>query len=128
MKAAGHFFRELSSKKEVGEIELINRTATIMTHELPVCEKVEIQSIQSQKDIYLSNGYLFILSVPLTSEQESHYLNKINKAINWLEIFSFKRALILSLILILGLTFIRFTLISTASLTVAVFPTAWEKK
>ena len=128
MKAAGHFFRELSSKKEAGEIELINRTATIVTHELKVCEKVEIRSIQSKKDIYLSNGYLFILSVPLTSEQEKHYLNKFYKAINWLEISSFKRTLILSFILILGLTFIRFTLISTAHVTAAVFPTAWEEK
>ena len=128
MKASGHFFRELSSKKEAGEIELINRTATIMTHELQVCEKVEIQSIQSKKDIYLSNGYLFILSVPLTSEQETHYLNKFKKVINWLEIFSFKRSLILSLILILGLTLIRFTLISTAHVTVAVFPKAWEEQ
>ncbi|MAI58666.1 MAG: hypothetical protein CML56_06765, partial [Rhodobacteraceae bacterium] len=76
MKATGHFFRELSSKKEVGEIEIINRKVSIITDQLKVCENVEIESIQSKQDIYLSNGFLFTLLEPLTQEQENCHLKK----------------------------------------------------
>ena len=55
-----------------------------------ICENVEIQSIQSKKDIYLSNGYLFILSVPLTAEQEIALRPFIAyEASHWDEIYQF---------------------------------------
>ena len=128
MKATGHFFRELSSKKEVGEIEIINRKVSIITDQLKVCENVEIESIQSKKDIYLSNGFLFTLLEPLTKEQENCHLNKFEKAVNWLEIFSFRRAVILSITLIIGLVFFRVMLTSATQMAVAIFPKQWEEK
>jgi Zn-dependent protease with chaperone function len=126
--ASGHFFRELSSKKEVGEIEIQRQTASITFQDSTICENIKIQSIQSRKDIYLSNGYLFTLTEPLTREQEKPYLNKVTAAISWLERFSFKKALILSLALLMGLALIRLTLTSTIHLVVAIFPTQWEEK
>ena len=128
MKATGHFFRELSSKKEVGEIEIINRKVSIITDQLKVCENVEIESIQSKQDIYLSNGFLFTLLEPLTQEQENCHLKKFENAINWLEIFSFRRAVILSITLIIGLVFLRVVLTSATQLAVTIFPKQWEEK
>ena len=127
MKATGHFFRELSSKKEVGEIEIINRKVSIISDQLKVCENVEVESIQSRKDIYLSNGFLFTLLEPLTKEQENCHLNKFQKAVHWLEIFSLKRAIILSVALLLGLILLRVMLTSTTQLAVTIFPKKWEE-
>ena len=113
MKAAGHFFKELSSKEEAGEINIKKQTASIKSGELLICENVKIKSIQGRRDIYLSNGFLFTLLEPLTAEQENNYLNKHEKIINWLEVFSFKKAVILSSALLVGLIFIRLVLYSS---------------
>ena len=128
MKAAGHFFKALSSKEEAGEISIKKQTASIKRGELLICENVKIQSIQGRKDIYLSNGFLFTLLEPLTAEQENNFLKKHEKIINWLEVFSFKKAFILSLILLIGLISLRFALTSSINLLVAIFPTKIEEK
>ena len=128
MKAEGHFFRELSSKEEVGEIDINKTTASITSAGMQICQNVKIQSIQCKKDIYLNNGFLFTLSEPLTLEQEHLQQNKYEKIINWLEIFSFKKAFILSLILLIGLISLRFALTSSINLLVAIFPTKIEEK
>ena len=44
MKAAGHFFKELSSKEEAGEISIKKQTASIKSGELLICENVKIKS------------------------------------------------------------------------------------
>ena len=128
MKAKGHFFRELSSKEEAGEIYINETTASITSAGMQICQNVKIQSIQGKKDIYLNNGFLFSLSEPLTSEQEHLQQNKYEKIINWLEVFSFKKAFILSLILLIGLISLRFALTSSINLLVAIFPTKIEEK
>lgn len=128
MKAEGHFFRELSSKEEVGEIDINKTTASITSAGMQICQNVKIKSIQCKKDIYLNNGFLFTLSEPLTLEQEHLQQNKYEKIINWLEIFSFKKAFILSLILLIGLISLRFALTSSINLLVAIFPTKIEEK
>ena len=125
MKATGYYFRALSSKKEVGEIEIINRKVSIISDQLKVCENVEVESIQSRKDIYLSNGFLFTLLEPLTKEQEDCHLNKFQKAVHWLEIFSLRRAIILSIILLIGLVFLRLMLTSATQLAVTIIPKKW---
>ena len=127
MKATGYFFKAFSSKKEVGEIEIINRKVSIISDQLKVCENVEVESIQSRKDIYLSNGFLFTLLEPLTKEQEDCYLNKFQKAVHWLEIFSLRRAIILSIILLIGLVFLRLMLTSATQLAVTIIPKKWEE-
>ena len=128
MKAAGHFFKELSSKEEAGEINIKKQTASIKSGELLICENVKIKSIQGRRDIYLSNGFLFTLLEPLTAEQENNYLNKHEKIINWLEVFSFRKAVILSSVLLVGIIFIRLALYSSIHFLVAVFPSNWEEK
>lgn len=128
MKATGHFFRELSSKKEVGEIEISKQTASITSHEKRISENVKIASIQSRKDIYLENGFLFSLDEPLTADQEALHLHEINKAILWLELFSFRKALVFSFILLAGLFLIRLGLTSATQMALLVFPDHWEGK
>ena len=128
MKAAGHFFRVLSSKKEVGEITIQKQTASITSGELHICQNVKIESVQGRRNIYLSNGFLFTLLEPLTNEQENFHLNQYGRIIKWLEIFSFKKAVFLSAILLIGAILIRFTLYSSIHLLVALFPMKWEEK
>ena len=128
MKAAGHFFRNLSSKQEAGEIIIRKQTASIKSGEVQICKNVKIQSIQGRRDIYLSNGFLFTISELLTAEQENIYLNKHEKIINWLEVFSLRKAVILSAVLLVGIICIRLALYSSIHFLVAVFPSNWEEK
>ena len=127
MRLSGHFFRALSSKKEEGEIELTKQTALIITDDATVCNEVIIQSIQSKKDIYLDNGFLFTLAEPLTSQQEKFFSNKVSSGIAWLENFSLSKVLILSLVLISALVVFRYTLTSITPLAASIFPQDWEE-
>ena len=127
MRLTGHFFRALSSKKEQGEIEFVKRNVSIISDNVTICSKVNIQSIQSKKDIYLENGFLFTLDTPLTLKQEKLLSHKVIRSITWLEEFSFFRALILSLILIGALFVFRYSLTYITPLAVSFFPHNWEE-
>ena len=128
MKAAGHFFRKLSSKEEEGEIIINNHTASIWSAGDIVCRDVKILSIQGKRNVYLDNGFLFVLSEPLSLENKLAYQNNYQKSISWLEIFSLKKAIILSVILLVGLFVLRFLLSASVGTLVAVFPYKWEEQ
>lgn len=128
MKAAGHFFRELSSREEEGEISINQHTASISSAGDTVCRDAKILSVQGKKNIYLDNGFLFVLSKPLSLENEVAYQNTYQKSISWLEIFSLKKAIILSVILLVGLFFLRFLLSASVGTLVAMFPYKWEEQ
>ncbi len=127
MKLPGHFFRALSSKEEVGEIHLSKNRGSIISDGNFICLDVGILSIQRKKDIYLDNGFLFTLTEPLTYEQESFVSSKFKRGITWLENFSFTKAILLSIILILALIIFRLSLTSITTVVVSVFPQTWEK-
>jgi len=128
VQAAGYFFREFSSKQENGEIRIKNRTASITSGGKQICQNIKIQSIQSKKNVYLDNGFLFTLFEPLTAEQEKLQLTQFGKIIHWLELFSVKKAIVLSLLLVFGIVAVRIFLIFSADILVAVFPIKWEAK
>ena len=93
-----------------------------------ICKNARIQSIQDRRDIYLSNGFLFTVSERLTAEEENIYLNKHERIINWLEVFSIRKAAILSVVLLVSIICIRFALYVSIHFLVVVFPSNWEKK
>ena len=127
VRLTGQFFEALSSKKVAGDIEFSNRTASIIANGVKVCSKVAIASIQSKKDIYLENGFLFSLAEPLTPQQEKLLSSTMNRGIAWLENFSFPKMIILSLFLISVLVIFRYTLTAITPLAVSIFPQKWEE-
>ena len=70
MRFSGVFFAAMKANETPGEIELTQNSATIYSNGNIVCSNINIQSIQNSKDIYLKNGFLFVLESSLPSEQE----------------------------------------------------------
>ena len=127
MELSGHIFRPLSSKQEKASIRFADGKATILSVKDIVCADAEIDSIQAKKDIYLKNGLLFKLDNELKPEQEKQLLGKWRWRISWLEDFSFRKAIILSLILLSVIVFFRYTLTAITPVAVAMFPNEWEE-
>ena len=122
MKFSGSVFRALSSKKEEGSIEFYNGKATIIIGKEEACKNVAIKSIQDKKDIYLENNFLFSLLKPLNFEQEKLLLGKVKFGISWLENYSYLKAVIFSIILILLLAIVTYSLKSFTPFLVSIFP------
>ena len=70
MKASGIFYRKHSSKEEEGEITIYENVATICNAQGIICRNAQIVSIQGLKNIYLDNGFMFTLTIPISKEQE----------------------------------------------------------
>ena len=62
LRLKGIFFGALSAKQLSGEIEFSERAASIFRDDNYVCKGVGITSIQNKTDIYLENGFLFLLN------------------------------------------------------------------
>ena len=73
MRFSGVFFAAMTAKETPGEIELTSKSATIYSKGNIVCSNINIQSFQNSKDIYLENGFLFVLESSLPSEQENFF-------------------------------------------------------
>ena len=128
MKLEGVFFRELASESEPGVIHIEHKTASIFCGGSIICENIEIASVQSRQNIYLRNGYLFVLSQPLDRSYDKFYLSKVSLGLSWLEGFSIVKAIILSLLLIVMLFVFRILINNGTDLIVKIFPKQWEEK
>ncbi len=126
MKFSGKFYKALTSKAEEAKIEIFNKKVTIIVDEIYVCEGIEIETIQSKKDIFLKNGFLFSLDNELRPDEEKLVFGKVERGISWLENFSLGKALLLSLILICFLVILRQALTSITPIAVSIFPHEWE--
>ena len=128
LKASGVFYRKHSSKEEEGEITINKNAATICSAQDIICRDVGIVSIQGSKNIYLENGFMFTLSVAISSEDEVFFLDKYQQKIRWLEKFSVTRALVLSAVLLTGIFVLRFVITNSVTAIVAMFPYKWEEQ
>ena len=79
MRFSGVFFSAMKAIETPGEIELTQNSATIYSKGNIVCSNINIQSIQNREDIYLENGFLFVLESSLPSEQEKLLSNNLSK-------------------------------------------------
>lgn len=128
MRLPGIFFEALSAKQTDGEIELLEKVATIFVGDQVICKGIAVKSCQNKKDIYLENGFLFTLANPLTRQQEKHLLGDVSVGISWLEHFSPTRAVILGSVLIFSLFAYRYSLNLAIPMVVNVFPVSWEQE
>ena len=128
MRFSGVFFASLTAQETPGEIELTRNSATIYSKGNVVCSSINIQSIQNCEDIYLDNGFLFVLESSLTSEQERLLSNNLSKSIKWLENFSLSKAILLSAALVFFFFLFRYSLNLAIPFVVNVFPATWEQE
>ena len=128
MRFSGFFFAAMTAKETPGEIELTQNSATIYSKGNIVCSNINIKSIQDSKDIYLENGFLFVLESSLTSEHEKFLSHNLSVSIKWLENFSLSRAILLSFALVFFLFFFRYSLNLVTPFVVNVFPATWEQE
>ena len=127
MKKSGTFFEPSSSKHRDGEIKFNKKNVSIISNDEIICNKILVESIQNKKDIYLKNGYMFSLEIPLSDKEESYVSNKRKIIILWLEQFSFARAIILSGLLISFVILFRYLYFISTPLIISSFPKSWEK-
>ena len=128
MRFSGVFFSAMRASETPGEIELTQNSATIYSKGNIVCSNINIQSIQNSEDIYLENGFLFVLESSLPSEQEKLLSNNISKSIKWLENFSLSKAILLSAALVFFFFLFRYSLHLAIPFVVNVFPATWEQE
>ena len=128
MRFSGVFFAAMKAKKTPGEIELMQNSATIYSKGNIVCSNINIQSIQNSEDIYLENGFLFVLESSLPSEQEKLLSNNLSKSIKWLENFSLSKGILLSVALVFFFFSFRYSLNLAIPFFVNVFPATWEQE
>ena len=128
MRFSGFFFAAMTAKETPGEIELTQNSATIYSKGNIVCSNINIKSVQDSKDIYLENGFLFVLESSLTSEHEKFLSNNLSVSIKWLENFSLSRAMLLSVALVFFFFFFHYSLNLATPFVVNVFPATWEQE
>ena len=128
MRLSGVFFAAMSAKETRGEIEISRQSATIYSEGKIVCSDIGIRSIQNKRDVYLDNDFLFALETSLSSEQENLLSSDLSKSINWLERFSFPKALIFAIVVICFVFLLRYSLNLIIPFVVGVFPANWEQK
>ena len=118
----------MTAKETPGEIELTKNSATIYSKGNIVCSNIKIQSIQNSGDIFLENGFLFVLKSSLPREQEKLLSNNLSRSIKWLENFSLSRAILLSAALVFCFFLFRYALNVAIPFVVTVFPATWEQE
>jgi len=124
----GEFFEANSSRSSPASIKIGDQRASVFRGDDCISKNIKIIDIQNQKNIYLENESLFVLNDKLTKQQLEPNITKFEKIIRWLEVFSFKRALILSAILIIIIVGFRYLFHSVSSTIVQIFPIKWEQK
>ena len=91
MRFSGVFYAAMKANETPGEIELAQNSATIYSKGNIVCSNISIQSIQNSEDIYLENGFLFVLEKTLPSEQEKLFSNNFSKVLCGLKTFHYRK-------------------------------------
>ncbi len=128
MRFPGVFFEAMTAREIPGEIELTPKSATIYSKGDIVCSNVKIQSFQNSKDIYLDNGFLFVLANSLPNEQEKFLFDNLTRCIRWLENFSLSKTVLISVALIFFILLFRYSINLAIPFAVNVFPAAWEQE
>ena len=124
----GEYFEKLSSKSLEAEINLTGKTAQVKIGSHVLKENMTIKSIQNKQNIHFEDGSLFILNGQLGAEEFSQASSRFDNAITWLEYFTFKRAVVLTTILIVAAIGYRMLLSSFVPIAVSFIPDSWERK
>lgn len=143
MRLGGEYFAAGSSRSAPANITLKDGRADIVLEVVEVeavrdpeaapggsvvCEGAAIQSVQNRQSLYLEDGGLFVLKEKLTLEEAKALSGRLASTLSWLEVFTLKKAALLSLILIAAVVAFRLLLSSLVQVTVAVFPAEWERR
>ena len=128
MRFSGVFFAATKANETPGEIELTENSATIYSKGNIVCSNINIESIQNSENIFLENGFLFVLDSSLPSAQERLLSNNLSRSIKWIENFSLSKAIFLSAALVFFFFLFRYSLNLAIPLVVNIFPATWEQK
>ncbi len=128
MRFEGEYFDRLSSRSSAAEITIRGKMAQVRIGGEAQLRNLTIKSIQNRENIFFSDGSLFILNRQMASDEVAQVSSKFERTISWLEHFSPKRALILSLILVSAVAVYRMALHSATDFTVMIFPASLERQ
>ena len=128
MKIKGHFFLPRSSKSHRATLEARGSSIVVHGNEFERIDDLVIQSIQEPESIYFKSGYYFKSDDPLPQEIYPIAQGKVRLAINWLEDFNFRKALLLLATLAVFVVAFRVIYHSATDLIVFFYPEKWEEE
>ncbi len=128
MHMKGEYFEGRSSRSHAAWISIDNGRASVFQDERCICEHVPVTSIRNGRNVYLENDCLFVLGERLTGRQLDSLETAFQGALRRLESFSFRKAVVLSVILLAVLFGLRFLLHSLSSTIADAIPVEWEQR
>lgn len=127
LKFSGEFFARLASASQPAVLEVSDGKVSIVVGGTLRVADAKVISVQDDKLIYLPEDMMFRVDSPLPEEALRSLVGKVQSAIRWLEIFTPKRAIVLSAILLVSLFVVRYAFLTFSHLIVAIFPHDWEQ-
>ena len=127
MQLDGELFRPRASASERASLVVEGGRADIFVAQEPVGKHVEIETVQGGRSVFLKNGMLFVADGELDAGQLQLLETRARSTLRWLERFTFKRAVLFSLLLVAAVFAYRAALYAVNHAAVAVFPVEWEQ-
>lgn len=127
MRLEGEYFEGKSSRSHAASISIDHGRASIFQEEGCIGENLSIASIRNGRNVHLENGGLFVLKEKLTGRQLDALETAFQRTLRRLETFSFRKAALLSVFLLVLLFGFRFLLYSLSSTIAAAVPVEWER-
>ena len=125
----GQYFEALSARSQRASLKTEEGgLLTILVEGESVARKLKLESIQDGRILFFECGRQFIADRDLGPEILAHHTTKPGRFILWLEQFSFKRAVVLSALLLFSIVLYRVLLIGASAVIVDNFPHSWEKE
>lgn len=124
----GEYFEPTKSKGIRAFIKLDNGKADIFRGNNLIYKDIEISSVQDGRNVFLSNSSLFISDQEIKNEILKGVETSLQQKIKWLEVFTFKRALVFAVILLSTLLTYRLIFNSVTNIAVTIFPETWERR
>ncbi len=128
MKIDGHYFEPQSSRSHHARMSVRSSGIRIEFEDGRRTGILEINHIQGNHDINFSGGAYFRANEKLPSDFINRFQNSIQRKISWLEKFTFSRAVVMLLLLVVAVVTFRLAFESIESVAVSVFPVDWEER
>jgi len=127
-KFEGFLFERLSSESQEASISIDDGKISIYIDDRVIASELEIANIQDAKNINFVDGRLFVPTDVINSEILEKLTNKRENFVRNLEIFTVKKSLILSLILVFFIVGFRASIPHLASFAVRITPQSVEQE
>ncbi len=128
MEITGEFFDALSSRGRKASLKLEGDHLSVFIDGNRIAGDLRLESMQDNRVLHFECGRQFIADRAIDREFRLRHLNKAERFILWLEQFSIRRALILTVLAVSALALYRVLLSAAGGVIVAGLPHSLERE